>query len=419
MKELILFSLRRRFMNGATLILNLLLCVLISCACFADKIIDWMNPTMLDNQKIYLNVNDSVEKGLISIEPKGIEFIHSEENPKDIIQKNPKAYVLMFDDGYKITSQYEIDSEILLVVETMINNVHKMNAMNEMLSLEELIVLDQNYWIENIILEETVQMDTNKQNIVFMLITSIYFAMLSFSTSVANEVVYEKSTRQLELILTSVQAKTHFLSKMIVGWVTIVVQSGSVLVYGFFFLLIRHLYDKGKGLIEFINKLGIVELKETTFLQFLKNVRVDFDFALKLFFIFFFLMMGILLLQMVMVVLSSFISSIEEAGNIQGPLYVILIVVYYLALSLNTPYQLSEGYGYILSFFPFLNMLFMPCRLMIQNVSIFELILSALISCLFMAIVLIKGIRVYQKGVLDYTNKGLLEILKKAFLSNE
>lgn len=43
-----------------------------------------------------------------------------------------------------------------------------------------------------------------------MVVTGIYFMMLSFATTVANEVVYEKATKTLELILTSVSARTHF-----------------------------------------------------------------------------------------------------------------------------------------------------------------------------------------------------------------
>lgn len=419
MKELIEFSLKRRFINGATLLLNVLLCLFISGACFADKIIDIVNPTMLDDQKIYLNINDKVEEGLIALKQKGLKLIHSEDDPKDIIKKNPKALVLTFEGGYKVTSQYELDQEIVMALESMLDSVHKTNLLNESLTIEELIALNQSYNVENIVLEENVQMDANKQAVVFSLITSIYFAMLSFSTSVANEVIYEKSTRQLELILTSVNAKTHFLSKMTVGWLTIVIQTGSAVVYGIIFLLIRQVYDSGKGLIQLVNKLGLIEIKEKTFIEFLKNIDIDFDFISKMFFIIFFLMMGILLLQMIMVVLSSFISSVEEAGNVQAPLYAILVSIYYFAISINTPYQLSEGFGYILSFFPFLNMLFMPCRLLIQNVSIFELLLSALVSCLFMWIVLANGIKVYQRGVLDYTNKGLGDILKKTFAIGE
>lgn len=419
MKELIQFSLKRRFFNGATLILNILLCLFISCACFADKIVELVNPTMFEDQKMYLDIDETIENGLIAIEPEGLKFIQTNKKAKEIISENPKAYVLTFDDGYKITSQYKLDDEIVVAVESMLDSVHKTNFMNESLSVEEIILMNQTCEVENIVLEESVEMDTNKQNVVFMFITSIYFAMISFSTSVANEVVYEKSTRQLELILTSVDAKTHFISKMTVGWLTIIIQVGSAVFYGIIFLLIRNFYDSGKGLIEIVNKLGLIEIKGKTFIEILKSITFDFNFVSKILFITFFLMMGILLLQMIMVILSSFITSVEEAGNVQAPLYMVLIAVYYFALSINTPYQLSEGFGYIFSFFPFLNMLFMPCRLLIQNVSIFELLLSALVSSFFMFIILTKGVKVYQRGVLDYTNKGLGDILKKTFAISE
>lgn len=419
MKELIQFSLKRRFFNGATLILNILLCLFISCACFADKIVELVNPTMFEDQKMYLDIDETIENALIAIEPEGLKFIQTNKKAKEIISENPKAYVLTFDDGYKITSQYKLDDEIVVAVESMLDSVHKTNFMNESLSVEEIVLMNQTCEVENIVLEESVEMDTNKQNVVFMFITSIYFAMISFSTSVANEVVYEKSTRQLELILTSVDAKTHFISKMTVGWLTIIIQVGSAVFYGIIFLLIRNFYDSGKGLIEIVNKLGLIEIKGKTFIEILKSITFDFNFVSKMLFITFFLMMGILLLQMIMVILSSFITSVEEAGNVQAPLYMVLIAVYYFALSINTPYQLSEGFGYIFSFFPFLNMLFMPCRLLIQNVSIFELLLSALVSSFFMFIILTKGVKVYQRGVLDYTNKGLGDILKKTFAISE
>ena len=105
---------------------------------------------------------------------------------------------------------------------------------------------------------------------------------------------------------------------------------------------------------------------------------------------------------------SSFIANVEEAGNIQAPFYLILMGVYYFALSVNTPYQMSEGIGFILSFLPFFSMLFMPCRLLIQNVSMFELMLSYMISFSAIFFVVKKGSAVYQRGVLDYSSKGAL-----------
>ncbi|MEG0736354.1 MAG: ABC transporter permease, partial [Longicatena sp.] len=85
--------------------------------------------------------------------------------------------------------------------------------------------------LKNEVKEKNKGSDDQQSNLIFMVITGIYFMMISFATTVANEVVYEKATKTLELILTSVSAKVHFISKMIVGWLVVFVQCLSVGAY--------------------------------------------------------------------------------------------------------------------------------------------------------------------------------------------
>lgn len=206
---------------------------------------------------------------------------------------------------------------------------------------------------------------------------------------------------------------------MIVGWLGIILQFLSILILGSFWIGLRHLYDEGRGLIHFVNQLQLIHIEQETIWGILTHLPIDGELIIKLLFIFFFLMMGILLLQMILVVISSFIANIEEAGNVQGPFYLILLGIYYFTLSMNTPYQMSEGIGYVCSFLPFLNMLFMPCRLLIQDVKMIELVLSAIISSICMMLILAKGPSIYQRGVLDYSSKGFLTVLKKTFFDVE
>ena len=413
MKELVKFSLKRRFCNSASILLNVLLCLAVCGVLFADRLIQLVNPSLLERQKIYVNVDERVEAALLNMES-GLDIIINKGSSKDLLDKDPKAYVLYYEDGYKLASQYEVPKEVMALVGSLIGDVHRKLMLNEVLSIEEMEIMNQSFQVENVVEYESVQMNGDKQNLIFMVITSIYFTMLSFSTSVANEVIYEKSTRQLELILTSVSAKTHFLSKMVVGWLAILIQALLLGNYLIAASCMRIFYDSGRGLIVLIRQWGLFMIEQETIVEFLGSIPFEADFMIKLFFILFFLMMGILLLQMVLVVISSFIANIEEAGNVQGPFYLILLGIYYFALSVNTPYQMSVGIGFVLSFFPFLNMLFMPCRLLIQNVSMIELSLSALISTIFMMLILSKGPIVYQRGVLDYTSKGFLGVMKKA-----
>ena len=414
MKELVKFSLKRRFLNTATMLLNGLLLVVILGAFFADKLVELVNPTLFDDRVVYLRkLDDTISTALMESEQSGLTFVISEETPEKLLEETPNALVLDYEQGYKLTTLYQADELLVNAISALLSQTHQNLALSSLVSsVEEYESIMMPILVMNEAINPSINLSEGRQNLVFMVITSIYFTMLSFSTTVANEVIYEKSTKTLELILTSVSAKTHFLSKMVVGWLAIFVQISAVCLYGFVGFVVRNFYDQGLGLIELVNKMGLITLEGNTFAQVFSTLHVEFDFVLKCCFILAFLYIGILFIQMILVVLSSFIANVEEAGNIQAPFYLILMGVYYFALSVNTPYQMSEGIGFFLSFFPFFSMLFMPCRLLIQEVSLFELLLSLMISLAAIMAVVKEGSRIYQHGVLDYSNKGFLGVIK-------
>ena len=412
MQVLIAFSLKRRFLNASTLLLNVLLALIITAAFFADEIVNFINPSLFDEQKVYLQVDEVVSEALMQMEMEGIVFETTDKSAAEIIEEDAKAYVLTHEENYQLITKYPIDETTQLLFNEILTSVHQNLALSEVLQEEALAYSQIQIQVENEAMQKDVDIDPNKQNLIFMIITSIYFTMLSFSTSVANEVVYEKSTRQLELILASVSAKTHFLSKMLIGWLSILLQLGCTIFFVILAFLLRNSYDQGIGLIELINQLQLIHLEEKTFGALLGSIHVEGAFIFQCIFIFIFLMLGIIFVQMLLSIIASFVNSVEQAGSIQSPFYLILLAIYYFALSINTPYQLSEGIGFYCSFLPVLNMLLMPSRLLVQNVPIIELLLSASISIFAMIILFEKGSSIYQKGVLDYTGKGLMKIMQ-------
>ena len=412
MQVLIAFSLKRRFLNASTLLLNVLLALIITAAFFADEIVNFINPSLFDEQKVYMQVDEVVSEALMQMEMEGIVFETTDKSAAEIIEEDAKAYVLTHEENYQLITKYPIDETTQLLFNEILTSVHQNLALSEVLQEEALAYSQIQIQVENEAMQKDVDVDPNKQNLIFMIITSIYFTMLSFSTSVANEVVYEKSTRQLELILTSVSAKTHFLSKMLIGWLSILLQLGCTIFFVILAFLLRNSYDQGIGLIELINQLQLIHFEEKTFGALLGSLHVEGAFIFQCIFIFIFLMLGIIFVQMLLSIIASFVNSVEQAGSIQSPFYLILLAIYYFALSINTPYQLSEGIGFYCSFLPVLNMLLMPSRLLVQNVPIIELLLSASISIFAMIILFEKGSSIYQKGVLDYTGKGLMKIMQ-------
>ncbi|MEG0520711.1 MAG: ABC transporter permease, partial [Erysipelotrichaceae bacterium] len=410
MRELVTFSLRRRFLNKAQITLNIIMFVVIGCVFFADGIIDLVNPDLLDAPIIYLkNMDHYTQDKLIHGKQEGFSFKVWKKQKVE----STKQYILEFDNGYKIHSQYPMDEMSVQSISGLLTSIHQL-AIQEESGKDNPILMEysSNLKVVNKVKEKDFDVSSEKQKLVFMVITGIYFMMLSFASSAATEVVYEKSTKTLELILTSVSANVHFLSKMIVGWLVIMFQCIFTLSYVFFWFVLRNIKDEGLGLLAAVDKLKMFPIKGKTFHMVLSNINLEADFVINIITIFLFLFVGILFIQLILVVLSSFISNMEEAGNVQGPFYLILLGVYYLTLSLNTPYQMQEGLGFILSFLPFFSMLFMPCRLLLCEIGWSEILLSFTIAVSAVVIVIKMGGPLYQKGVLDYSNKGLFNILK-------
>ena len=375
---------------------------------------DLINPQLFEERVVYLcNLDEQIVQALFESEQSGLKFIVSEQAPKQLLADNERAMVLEYQQGYLLHTLYRADRLLVESLSALLSQMHQTLALSVLVSsAEEFESIMTPVLIQNEVLNEEIEVSEDRQNLIFMVITSIYFTMLSFSTTVANEVIYEKSTKTLELILTSVSAKAHFLSKMVVGWLAIFIQM--ILVCGYICMgfIVRNGFDQGSQLLAFVNKTGLLNSGCKTFAQLIGQIHLEPTFILKLLFILAFLYTGILFIQMILVILSSFIANVEEAGNIQAPFYLILMGVYYFTLSVNTPYQMSEGIGFILSFLPFFSMLFMPCRLLIQNVSMFELMLSYLISFGAIFLVVKKGSVIYQRGVLDYSSKGVLGVMK-------
>ena len=418
MKEMIRFSLRRRFDNKSTKLFNIILFVVILCFAFADKIMEVVNPSMFEKEVIYVkNIEEELIHYLQDHAQEHYVFKESEESVKRLFEKG-ESILLKDENQYYLYSKYESGENVLAMFEMYINTYRKDQILKTSDNVELLLAYNENIQVENRVLEERIDLSQEKSNLIFLFLTSVYFMMLSFVSGVASEVVNEKATKVLELILTSVSAKEHFLAKLIVGWLVIVIQGGLSLSYILFSLLVRSMFDQGHGLIAFLKKLNIVHFEGNTFYAILSELDISILFFEKIGWVLLFLLLGILFVQLVLVIVSSFVSSVEEAGNIQAPFYLVLLGAYYLALSLNNPHDLNEGMGLYLSFVPFLNMLFMPCRLLMSEVALAHVLLSLSLSIVVIVWIIYKGIPVYERGVLDYSCKGFMQVVTKMHKSN-
>ena len=412
MKELIRFSLKRRFSNRSTKLFNLIVLLVVVGASFSDVIIEFINPSFFAKEVIYLKgIDENLQQFLTIGSEEHYEFKVLKGKKEDkvknnfiVLEKNKDAFILH--------SKYTLDPITIESFSQQLTRYHKDLVMQDVEDVKLFESYNEVVQIENKTKNKQNEISNDKSNLIFMFVTSVYFMMLSFISGVASEVVNEKATKTLELILTSLSAKVHFYAKLCVGWLVIVIQfmlSASYVVFAF---LLRSVYDEGVGLISLVKHLNLIEVKGDNFYSVLLSFDFTASFFIKLVSVIIFLLIGIIMAQLVLVIISSFVSSIEEASNIQAPFYLLLLGFYYFVLAINNPHDLSEGVGFYLSFVPFMNMLLMPCRILIQDVSLVQLLISASVSIIIIFIIATKGCRIYEQGVLDYSCKGLFSILK-------
>lgn len=395
MKHIIDFSLSRRFKNKITLIMHSIIILILFTVAFGDIVIEYLFETSDEKVIVYYDSSLSEYFKYANEDDDFFNFKSGYEEDSINITK---------EDSWVIESKYSLDALTSIKLQSSINNNITNTWFNSLTDESIFTILDN---ISPEIIERTTSemiVGRDKINISMFIVTGIYFAMLSFCTMIANEVVYEKTSRVLELVLTSVNTSTHFFSKMITSWLTVIIQLGSVLFEISLVLFVRNLYDEGSGILKLLSKYNLIEVDATTFRDFVVALEIDSNLIYILSLSLIYLLLGMIIIQMIMVCISSFINSIEESSLIQAPVYIVLLIIYYIALALNSPVKLSSGIGQTLSIVPVFSMLFMPMRLLLLKVSIYEVMLGIILSSATLVIMSYYGAKVYRVGILGGVN---------------
>lgn len=384
MKTLLKFAFKRRFLNKMTIILQVLFILIVCTVFYMDKISEFFN---LDfHQPIEIKIENTLRKEIKNEDEwKSQGFVFTNNSDSIEITKVNKVY--------QISNVQELSIQ-QRIYDLLLRN-HKRSLENE----NNLDWLEKYNTIHVEFIDSKLDENTFKQQIIILFLTSIYFMMLNFIAVNSNEIIMEKTSHMIPIILSSVKIRIHFLTKLIIGFCSVLFQIissiGIVGLIGF----LRYKLDQGQGLIRLILKFLPIQIDDFSITELFK--LLDFkrsDFYLVLLGLLF-ILLGIFLIQICILILSSKVKTMEEAASIQGPFYLILLIIYYLALSLNTTHALSSGLGYILSFVPIFSMLIMPMRLLTSHVMPIELVVSILFTIALISLIFIVLYPQYESGL--------------------
>lgn len=229
------------------------------------------------------------------------------------------------------------------------------------------------------------------RGLVYVLILLIYVAVIYYPNMIAMEVANEKSSRVMEILISSVSPVKHMFAKIAgVGTLGIL----QMLIFGLSgYVAIK---TAGTELTEgFFSVFGFSDVKIGTFL-----------FAVLFF------LLGYFLYAVLAALLGSLVSRTEDVQQLMLPMMFLIIIASFIAFSgMGMP---EATFVTVASYIPFFAPLVMFLRVGMLDLPLWEPLLSIAIMLVTIGVLGWFGARVYRGGVLMYGSSQSLKDIRKA-----
>lgn len=270
---------------------------------------------------------------------------------------------------------------------------------------EELEALNEPVPFGQTALDETARSEAELNQarlLVNILLFLIYFSVLFLGNMIASEVATEKSSRVMELLISSASPVQQMFGKIIgVGLI-------GLTQYTLIFMVAVLSFAQFVGIDPPTDPGGMMEQQE----MFAVDGPV---FSLELFlFAFLFFILGYLLYATLAAMLGSIVTRIEDVGQAVGPMNMLVILALMISVfSMGNP---SATIVTVTSYIPFFTPMIMFLRVGMGEAAIWEVLLSAGIMVVTIALLTIIAAKVYRGGVLLYNQTRMWKSLKQALL---
>ncbi|MBE4906760.1 ABC transporter permease [Bacillus luteolus] len=247
---------------------------------------------------------------------------------------------------------------------------------------------------EKIALEEDAKSEeelSQARGLVYILLFVIYFAVIMYASMIAMEVATEKSSRVMEILISSVSPIKLMFGKILGIALLSITQFAFILTVGYLSL-----------------RLNPANSNEGIFSVFgLSNIPIStFIYAIVFF------VLGYLLFATLAAFLGSLVSRIEDVQQMITPMTLVIVIAFMIAMfGLGKP---EASFITVTSFIPFFAPMIMFLRVGMLNVPIWEVALSIGLLVTTIVLLAVFGARVYRGGVLMYGKSSSFKDIKKA-----
>ncbi|MBT2759424.1 ABC transporter permease [Mesobacillus foraminis] len=229
------------------------------------------------------------------------------------------------------------------------------------------------------------------RGLVYVLLFVIYFSVIMYANMIAMEVATEKSSRVMEILISSVSPIKQMFAKILGIGLLSLTQLAVFLLAGYFSVK-QNLTSMEGGFFEFF---GFGEVPLGTIIYSVV-----------------FFILGYFLYATLAAFLGSLVSRIEDVQQMITPMTLLVVAGFMIAMfGLNQP---EAPFVTVTSFIPFFTPMLMFLRVGMLNIPLWETALSFAILIGTIIFLAIFGARVYRGGVLMYGKSNSFKDIKRA-----
>ncbi|MGM0826716.1 MAG: ABC transporter permease [Bacillota bacterium] len=229
------------------------------------------------------------------------------------------------------------------------------------------------------------------RGIVYVLLFFIYFSVIAYANMTAMEVATEKSSRVMEILISSVSPVKQMFAKIIGIGLAGLTQLAVILAVGYFTMIQKK--DELVG--DFFEGFGFESLSVVVIIYAV-----------------IFFLLGYFLYATMAALLGSLVSRIEDVQQMIMPMTFLIMIGFFISMfGLGNP---ESSFVTITSYIPFFTPMVMFLRVGMLNLPVYEPVIGIVVLLATIIILGVFGARVYRGGVLLYGKSNSYKDIKKA-----
>lgn len=332
----------------------------------------------------------------------GIKLVEDENAILLVISKDDDNYI-----SAKVVSNESVGSITTTLINTTLNGIRSEIVLNEYnISNEMYQDINKSVVVENVVLSADDLEDNMAAVSIMQIVTLPIFMLIIFLVQmIGAEVNEEKTTRSMEIIISNVSPKTHFLSKILSSNLFVIIQGLLLIVYVVLGILLRYVLCDG-------NLVGELGGEVTDFVSGLSLNGVMDTLGVMIPILLIMILLTFFAYSLLAGVLASMTTNLEDFQQLQTPIVIICLVGYYLSVMSS----MFDGSLFIriMSYVPFISSLLSPTLYVMGQIGIVDLIISILLLLGVIFLLIKYGLRIYKVGILNYSQSGLWKKMFKA-----